>query len=109
MVSCDDIRENGMADKGVDGLERLTVVAVQEHRHLLRIAETAHDNWRCSEARGEPAERRADLRRIYDRELLMARAQQLTLDALVDELGHVPLVSETRSEEAAELDELDGA
>lgn len=98
-----------MPDKGVDELERLTITAVREHRHRLRLAETAHDNWRCSEARGEPAERRADLRRIYDRELLMARAQQLTLGALVDELGHVPLVSETLSEEGAQLDERYGA
>jgi hypothetical protein len=98
-----------MPDKGVDELERLTIAAVREHRQRLRRAETAHENWRRSEAREEPAERRADLRRIYDRELLMTRSQQLTLDALVDELGHVPLVSETRSEEAAELDERDGA
>ena len=101
MVSCDDIRENGMPDKGVDELERLTITAVREHRDRLRLAETAHESWRCSEARGEPAERRADLRRIYDRELLMARAQQLALDALVDELGHIPLLSEARSEEGA--------
>lgn len=108
MVSCDDIRENGMADKGVDELERLAIAAVREHRQHLRLAETAHDNWRCSEARGEPAEKRAALRRVYDRELLMVRAQQLTLDALVDELGHIPLLSEARSEEGAELDERDG-
>lgn len=79
-------------------LERLTIVAIIEHRTLIAAAEAADEALRWAEGdRQLSVEHRASLEAACDKSRLTLTAQQLALNNLIDRLGYIPDVSTARA------------
>ena len=103
MVSCyddtgegrsDDPRVDGLTEQSKDDLERRAIEAVQLHRELLSNAEHLHRLWRNATAKNDDMDELGNLRAAYRKALFEARAQQMVLSMLVDQLGRVPTIAE---------------
>lgn len=73
-------------------LEQITIQAIRTHRRLRDTAEARYEEWRRS-APVAACDTVGPARIAYVTAMIDMHAQQIVLSTLLDELGHVPLVS----------------